>query len=110
VDHDEAEHLRREVRQLRQALSRWRAVAAVLAGVVAALLVAGGVAGLSLAKVWEDRRQEAGHLTQLEKAQAAAAWEASKARERDAATRRDVPGTVAGGLGLTALSQPDDGR
>jgi hypothetical protein len=58
VDEHEAEHLRRENRQLRQALTRWRALAGLLAGVVAALLVAGGVAGVLLGTAWARQQEE----------------------------------------------------
>jgi hypothetical protein len=58
VDHDEADHLRREVRRLGQIAARWRAVAALLAGVVAVLLVACAVSGLLLGRTWADRQRE----------------------------------------------------
>jgi hypothetical protein len=52
VDERESGHLRRELRETRRSRARWRAVAALLAGVVVVLALAGGVSTVLLGKTW----------------------------------------------------------
>jgi uncharacterized protein HemX len=131
VDHDEADHLRREVRRLRQSRARWRAVACALAVVVALCLAAGVAGGLTVAYSWK-RQQEAEERERLREAEELRArqeardlieqWnrrlaggepdfeEALKRLQRfqAEARRRDALAPVAGGLAAAALEPCDD--
>jgi hypothetical protein len=118
VDDHEAEHLRRENRELRRSRARWRGLALVACGVVVALAVAGGVAGVMLGKTWGDRQREEAErraayaeiMAEEEREFAtfrgrAERWE----RELEEERRQAALGPVAGGLGLAALD-PDGGE
>jgi hypothetical protein len=117
VDEHEANYLRGRVRELERSRAWWRAVAGVLAGVVVALALAGGVAGLMLGKVWADkRREDTLQRAFLEDVEEQARMERARVRERDErwkrkrqeeraeelAHRRDAAAPVAGGLGVAA--------
>jgi hypothetical protein len=121
VDHDEADHLRREVRRLGQSRARWRAVAGLLAGVVAVLLLASAVSGLLLGRTWADRqreeearRREAEERLGREEAlflerrkEVHAVFERVERRHR-AREQAEALAPVAGGLAAAALEPADD--
>jgi fatty acid desaturase len=127
VDDQEAEHLRSENRELRRSRAWWRAVAALLAGVVVALAVAGGMSTFLLGKTWADRKREEADLRRAQETLAAldrrlsgadddelheemaerlrkarALWEKEARRDR-ARTQADALAPVAGGIALAAL-------
>jgi sugar phosphate isomerase/epimerase len=117
VDHDEADHLRWENRQLRRALSRWRVVSLVACALGAALAVV-GLGAIRTAHFVVERQRVAGFNAELERVARddglrdslwLALREEREARRKAESPFRSARGALAGGVGLAALESADDG-
>jgi hypothetical protein len=105
MDEREADYLRGLVRELERARARWRAVAALLAGVVAALALAGGVSTAILGKEWSDRRRREEEAIRSLKFITNSLLEPAAEEGRQPCRS---PSAVAGGLAAAALDPGGD--